>query len=114
MLTEILIRVIVGGATVSIFAMLGDILKPKSFAGLFGAAPSIALATMFLTIAKEGRAYVAIEARSMVLGALAFLLYACVVSRLLLKGKWSALRIAASALSIWCVSAFGLWWALLR
>jgi hypothetical protein len=38
MLTEIMIRVIVGGVIVSIFAILGDILKPKSFAGLFGAA----------------------------------------------------------------------------
>jgi transposase len=31
---------------VSAFAALGDTLRPKSFAGLFGAAPSIALATL--------------------------------------------------------------------
>ncbi len=68
MLTEILIRVIVGGVTVSFFAILGDILKPKSFAGLFGAAPSIALATILLTLTREGRGYTAIEARSMIVG----------------------------------------------
>ena len=34
----------------SLFAILGDPLKPKSFAGLFGAAPSVALATLGLTI----------------------------------------------------------------
>ena len=37
---------LVGGIVVSVFAMLGDMLRPKSFAGLFGAAPSVALATL--------------------------------------------------------------------
>ena len=71
MLTQILIRVIVGGIIVSIFAVLSDTLKPKSFAGLFGAAPSVALATIVLTVAKEGRNHTAIEARSMILSAVA-------------------------------------------
>jgi hypothetical protein len=35
-----------GGVAVAAFAALGDTLRPKSFAGLFGAAPSIALATL--------------------------------------------------------------------
>jgi hypothetical protein len=39
--TEILLRVIVGGLAVSAFSLLGDVLKPKTFAGLFGAAPSV-------------------------------------------------------------------------
>jgi hypothetical protein len=43
----------VRGVVVSIFAILGDLLKPKSFAGLFGAAPSVALATIGLTILSE-------------------------------------------------------------
>ena len=36
---EYLLRFIVGGVAVSAFAALGDMLRPKSFAGLFGAAP---------------------------------------------------------------------------
>jgi hypothetical protein len=39
-MSQILIRFLIGGAVVSVFAILGDLLKPKSFAGLFGAAPS--------------------------------------------------------------------------
>jgi len=39
------VRFLAGGIAVSAFAALGDTLRPKSFAGLFGAAPSIALAT---------------------------------------------------------------------
>jgi hypothetical protein len=68
---EILIRFLIGGVVVSVFAVIGDILKPKSFAGLFGAAPSVALATLGLTIVSEGAAYVALEARSMLAGAIA-------------------------------------------
>ena len=79
-MTQILIRFLIGGAVVSGFALLGDLLKPKSFAGLFGAAPSVALATLALTVMKDGSTYAAVEARSMVSGALAFLIYAWVAS----------------------------------
>ena len=44
---------------VSAFAMLGDVLKPKSFAGLFGAAPSVALATLGIAIYQHGESYAA-------------------------------------------------------
>jgi hypothetical protein len=44
-MTEYVVRFLVGGIVVSAFATLGDILRPKSFAGLCGAAPSVALAT---------------------------------------------------------------------
>ena len=35
---QIVVRFVIGGFIVSLFAALGDALKPKSFAGLFGAA----------------------------------------------------------------------------
>ena len=47
-MTDYVIRFLVGGVVVSFFAMLGDVLNPKSFAGLFSAAPSVALATIAL------------------------------------------------------------------
>src|SRR5690348_3957240 len=53
-MTETFIRFMVGGLFVSAFAVLGDVLKPKSFAGLFGASPSVALATLTLTIHSPG------------------------------------------------------------
>ena len=66
---ELIFRFLAGGVMVSAFAFLGDIFRPKSFAGLFGAAPSIALATLALTILTDGKEYAAVEARSMVGGA---------------------------------------------
>jgi hypothetical protein len=73
---QLIIRFLVGGALLSLFAVLGDVLKPKGLAGLFAAAPPVALATLSLTILTDGKDYAAIEAKSMVAGAPAFVLYA--------------------------------------
>src|SRR5207248_563936 len=101
-MTQILLRFLIGGAVVSAFALLGDLFKPKSFAGLFGAAPSVALATLGLAVATEGGRYAAIEARSMVVGALAFFVYASCVSWLIIRYKWKR-RLEPSA---WPVSHY--------
>jgi hypothetical protein len=74
--SEIIIRFVVGGAIVTLFAMLGDILHPKGFAGLFAAAPSVALATLSLTVMTKGAGFAAVEARSMILGEVALAVYA--------------------------------------
>ena len=111
---EIFLRVVVGGVVVSAFAMLGDLLKPKSFAGLFGAAPSVALATLVLTVMKDGKAYASTEARSMILGALAFVVYGCLVGRLLIRRRTLVLATTSVAFVAWFVCAFGLWFALVR
>jgi Protein of unknown function (DUF3147) len=110
---ELVIRFFLGGAVVSAFSILADLLKPKSFAGLFGAAPSVALATIGLAIFQYGPAYAADESRSMILGALAFGIYAVLVSRLLLRHKLPVLPVAAGALVVWLGTALGLWFWLL-
>lgn len=38
-MTDLIIRFLIGGMVVSSFALLSEIFRPKSFAGLFGAAP---------------------------------------------------------------------------
>jgi hypothetical protein len=97
-----------GGLIVSAFAILGDVLRPKSFAGLFGAAPSVALATLTLAIFKDGASYVATEGRSMLIGAAAFLLYSFIVCQLLMRFRVSALTATGATLTVWLVVAFGL------
>jgi hypothetical protein len=89
-------------------------LKPKSFAGLFGAAPSVAIATLALTVSKQGKEYASMEARSMLLGAVAFFFYSFLVSRLLIRGKHPVLPITAASMMLWFGCAFGCWYALLR
>jgi len=112
-LSELLIRFVVGGLVVAAFAVLGDILKPKSFAGLFGAAPSVALATLVLTFASGSPAEASVEGRSMLLGGVALLAYCPLLPRAL-KGKTSQVWLAAIAgWVVWLGVALGLWWAVL-
>jgi hypothetical protein len=107
-MSQILVRFLVGGAVVSAFAILGDLLKPKSFAGLFGAAPSVALATLGLTVATEGAFYAATEARSMVAGAIGLTAYASFVSWVMMHYKRSALLVTVCSMPLWFVVTFGL------
>ncbi len=105
----IFIRFVIGGVAVSFFSLLGDLFKPKSFAGLFGAAPSVALATLGLTVASDGNGYASAEARSMMAGALGFFAYACCVSWVLMRGRFAAIWATLFSLPLWALVAFGLW-----
>jgi uncharacterized membrane protein (GlpM family) len=109
-MADILARFVIGGLVVSLFSVLADTLRPKSFAGLLGAAPSVALATVGLTIRNNGSDYVAFEARSMLLGALAFLIYAFLVSWLLRRYRPAAMVAALGAMPVWFVVSLGLWY----
>jgi uncharacterized membrane protein (GlpM family) len=113
-MTDILIRFLIGGVVVSVFAVLGDLFKPKSFAGLFGAAPSVALATILLTVRKEGAPYAATEARSMIAGAVSFFVYSSAVSWFMMHKERTALPVSAGFLTIWALVAFGLWSAFIK
>jgi hypothetical protein len=105
---EYVARFLIGGLVVSAFALLGDLLRPKSFAGLFGAAPSVALATLGMTVLTHGPAYAAQESRAMVFGAIALAAYSIAVCQLLMRTGRGALQATALAGVIWAVVAFGL------
>ena len=107
-------RILVGGVVVSGFSFLGGLLRPRTFAGLFAAAPSVALATLVLTVAKDGKEYASIEARSMLIGAIGFFLYAGFVSWLLIRRKLPVFSVTTLSISLWFICAFGLWYGVLR
>lgn len=107
-MSEYLIRFLVGGVVVSAFAMLGDVLRPKSFAGLFGAAPSVALATLGIAIYQHGADYAAVQSRAMMAGALALAIYSVVVCQLLMRVRLRALPATLLSLVVWLVVAIGL------
>jgi Protein of unknown function (DUF3147) len=113
-MAELIFRFLIGGSIVSLFAALADVLKPKSFAGLFGAAPSVGLATLALAVLADGKSYASTEARSMAAGAVAFLAYACVTCRLMMRFRWRALPASVTTLALWLAISCGLWLAFLR
>jgi Protein of unknown function (DUF3147) len=114
LLTQLMIRFVVGGLFVSVFAVLGTVLKPKSFAGLFGAAPSVALASLILTTQTEGQLYAAQESRSMLAGAVAFLIYAWTAMILMHRYDWSVKLVSSLLLIEWLAVALTLWFFFLR
>jgi hypothetical protein len=107
-LFEYLLRFVAGGIAVSAFAAFGDAVRPKSFAGLFGAAPSVALATILLTLSQKGAPFAAVEGRSMILGAFALAAYCwtvCVLLKRFMMPSWVA---TTASFLIWFAVAFGL------
>jgi hypothetical protein len=109
-MTEYLIRFFVGGLAVSAFALLGDVFRPKSFAGLFGAAPSVGLATLAIAFWNQGPAYAALEGRSMMIGSLALCLYSVVVCQLMKRYEFPALMATLMSLVVWfSVALCGKW-----
>jgi hypothetical protein len=107
-MTEYFVRFFVGGIIVSAFAMTGDILRPKSFAGLFGAAPSVALATLAIAVYTHGAAYAVIQSRSMMIGAIALAIYSGVVCQLLIRAEMRAVPATLLSIISWLASAFSL------
>jgi hypothetical protein len=103
---EYIFRFFIGGFAVSAFAVLGDLFRPKSFAGLFGAAPSIALATLAIAFWNQGAEYAA-KGRSMMIGALALCFYSIAVCELMKRCELSALAATAASLIAWTSVALG-------
>ena len=113
-MVDLLVRFVIGGMVVSLFAVLGDLLKPESLGGVFAAAPTIALATLASTMHEHGAGYVAVEGRSMVAGAVAFFVYASAVSFVLMRYRTKAMTTATWLLTVWFGTAAGLWAVWLR
>jgi uncharacterized membrane protein (GlpM family) len=107
-MTEYVLRFIVGGAIVSAFAVLGDMLRPKSFGGLLGAAPSVALATLGIAVAQHGPQYASAESWTMVYGAIALACFSLAVCHLLMRFRLTALPATIIAFAVWLAVAFGL------
>jgi hypothetical protein len=111
---DLILRFCIGGTIVTGFALCAEMLRPKRFAGILGAAPSVALATLPLTAHAKGAAFAALESRSMIAGAVAFLVYAFCVSRVLLHRKPPALLTVVVLMPVWFAVAGLLYGFMLR
>jgi hypothetical protein len=105
---ELVLRFFLGGILVCAFTLLGEVWRPKTLAGIFGAAPSVALATLTLALLSKGAGYAQTELQTMMLGALALGAYSLLTAFSLLRGLRPTLLVTAGALVGWLVVAFGL------
>ena len=88
-----------GGGLVVTFALLSRALEPKRFAGLFGAAPAVALASLTLVLLDEGRHAAHQNAVGMIAGAVGMIAYATAAVALL--RRYRAKSAAFTALTAW-------------
>ncbi|HWE64016.1 MAG TPA: DUF3147 family protein [Chloroflexota bacterium] len=114
MFGEFLLRFVLGGTIVSLFAVLSDMVSPKTFAGIFGAAPSVALASLGLAFATGGVSKAALDGRSMLAGAVALLAYSLLVQHLVMRRRWPTMLAASVLLLLWLAIALALWAIALR
>jgi hypothetical protein len=105
---ELVLRFLLGGLAVSAFAAAGELFKPKTFSGLFGAAPAVAIATLAIAHHKHGGAYAATEARAMLLGGAAMLVYTSLCIALTRRHHVPVWLSAAGAWISWAAVAFAL------
>lgn len=96
----ICIKAVNGGLFVVLFAVLGEVLEPKRFAGVFGAAPSVALANLLVIALAEGDASARSAATGMIAGALAA---ACTAAIPAVR-RWGAVRGAAVLWGVWALA----------
>jgi uncharacterized membrane protein (GlpM family) len=106
------LKAVAGGTLVVCFATLSDMLKPKAFAGLFGAAPSVALASLLITLLTSGPSKTAMSSRGMIAGAVGMIVY-CIAATALVK------RFGAGVGSVmgwvaWLLTSLVVFWAFIR
>ena len=83
------------------FAVLGEMLQPKRFAGVFGASPAVALANLLVIALVEGDAAARSSADGMIVGAAAFVV-ACLAAIPAVR-RWGAVRGSAALWAVWLV-----------
>src|SRR5438552_1677578 len=99
------VKALNGGVFVVLFALVGEVLVPRRFSGVFAAAPSVALANLTVIGFTKGTHVIAIEGTGMVVGAAA-LVIACVAGGWFVA-RWKALRGSIAMCGTWLVLALG-------
>jgi hypothetical protein len=92
--------------------MVTDVLKPKAFAGLFSAAPSVAIASLALTAVLMTSDKAAQSALTMIAGAIGMIAF-CVVAAVLEKRDGAIVGAGVAWLS-WVVIAGLVFWVFLQ
>jgi hypothetical protein len=105
-------KALIGGTVVCAFAAVGEFLRPRGLAGIFAAAPSVALASLAVTSIATGAGSATNQATAMVAGAAALLVY-CLAGIESVK-RFGGMQGATAAMIPWLAVAIGLWAVVLR
>lgn len=101
----IAIKAVLGGLLVASFAVVGHVLRPKWFAGLFGAAPAVAIASLAVTVLDKGHHQASLAAYGMLFGSAGFVAFSACVRPLL--DRLHAAVATSLGCVVWLVVAIG-------
>jgi uncharacterized membrane protein (GlpM family) len=99
-----LLKAVIAGTFVVAFALLSEAVGPKSFSGIFGAAPSIALASITIIVLHRSEADGRTASFSMIFGARAMAAYCA--TAVVTVDRYGAMRGSAYAIASWGIVAF--------
>jgi hypothetical protein len=103
------LRGLAGGTLVVVFALISEAVSPKAFSGLFSAAPSVAVASLAITVVAETPVKARQGSIGMVVGGIAMAM-CCIIATVAIP-KLGALRGSATAWVGWVAVDLGLYWA---
>ena len=98
----VIVKTVLGGVLVVAFAVLAQTLQPKRFAGVFAAAPSVALASLSVTVIDKGPLDARASCAGMAAGAVGFVVY-CLIAPAAIR-RWRPLRGSIVALVGWLLA----------
>jgi hypothetical protein len=103
----IALKAMAGGLLVVAFSLVGQVIQPKRFAGVFSAAPAVALASLLLTAYVKGVDMAVPQATGMIVGSAGMIVY-CIVT-LFAVDRFHALVGSIAAWLAWFAVAGGLY-----
>jgi len=95
----LIVKGLAGGSLVVAFSVLSEGLDPKRFAGLFGAAPAVAIAGLAIVLLDKGPHEAHRNTLGMLAGGAGMICYAAAAIPLLRRMRAS--RVALAALAAW-------------
>jgi hypothetical protein len=104
-LSWLALKGLAGGTLVVLFAVLSELLQPRRFAGLFGAAPAVATAGLALTLVWKGAHDARESSIGMLAGALGMVCCALAIAALMTRVR--PLVASALGLAAWALPAVG-------
>ncbi len=98
---------VLGGLIVVLFSVVGEVLRPRSVAGVTSGAPSVAIASLSITALTMGAGAAASQSLGMIAGASALVVW-CLCGLDTIK-RFGALKGSILATLVWLGVACALW-----
>jgi hypothetical protein len=111
-LLTLALKGLAGGILVVVFALIGEVIRPRSIAGILSGAPSVASAGLAVTVLSTGAASAWDQSLAMILGAVGLVVW-CLVAVDAVK-RFGGLKGSLAATVVWFAVTFSLWGVILR